>query len=205
MIESMKTGKYLVIDTEATSLNIRKGGVIQIAAAALDSNLELLDTIVYDVCPPEGVEIQAEALAVNGFTQDRIDGGISYPEACTKLVEFIDTFFNDRPIAVAHFYPFDWAYLTEMFIRADNIDFKKISKHYFTNRFIDTKAVVMYANTVAEVKGQELPFPKVSLSKKGGIKDILGVSEEHIAHDALGDVMATVEVLRKLISRGLIV
>ena len=59
--------------------------------------------------------------------------------------------------------------------------------------------MVMTANVKAELKGEEIPFPVTSLSKKGGLKDKFGL-QEYQAHDALGDVLATRDVLIKLLN-----
>jgi DNA polymerase III epsilon subunit-like protein len=70
------------------------------------------------------------------------------------------------------------------------------------NDIIDTKCIVNTLNLMAHLKGESLPFPITSLSKPGGLKDILGIDESmFVAHDALGDCEATLEVLKRLVSR----
>jgi len=53
---------------------------------------------------------------------------------------------------------------------------------------------------LAESKGLEIPFKLTSLSKLGGLKDKLGIDQNKFqAHDAMGDVLATLEVLKVLV------
>lgn len=195
-----KRGKYLIIDTETTGLSPTKNGLIQLAAAALDKKLEVLGTICFDICPANGTyQIDAESLEINGFTEERIAGGVSYAKAREKFKKFCKKHFSVKPIAVAQFWPFDFAVMESLF--ADGNENKYFAKEIMGNDFIDTKALVNYANLKADLKGQKLPFPKTSLSKAGGLKDILGLEGKYVAHDALGDVMATRDVLLALLQK----
>jgi DNA polymerase III epsilon subunit-like protein len=67
------------------------------------------------------------------------------------------------------------------------------------NNFLDTKVIVNLINLKAKEQGLQPPFPVVSLSKPGGIKEVLGL-QAYLAHDAMGDVLATREVLLRLIT-----
>jgi DNA polymerase III epsilon subunit-like protein len=195
-----KKGIYLVVDTEATSLDVCNGGIIQIGAVVLDKDLIQVDTLCFDIQPPSDSHIDPESLKVNGFTQERIDLGLPYKESCAKLKEFIDKNFENQPITVGHFYPFDWAYIVNMFGKNNKQEYDAISKYYFGNKYIDTKALVTFANCRAGIKGLEKPFPSTSLSNKKGLRVKFGIdNEEFISHDALGDAMITAEVLRKLV------
>lgn len=195
---SRKKGKYLVIDTETTGLHAQRHGLIQVGAIILDKNLETLATFSQDVCPPIGTyEISDEATAVHGFSQERIDQGVEYPILCKKFLEFIRDNFDTQPIAVGHFYPFDYAFMDYVFSLERYSEI--MNKDVLTNQFIDTKSLALALNLKAELEKKPIPFPVTSLSKPGGLKDTLQVAQDTKAHDALEDAIATAEVLKKLI------
>ena len=193
---SEKAGHYLVIDTETTGLHPARHGLIEIAAAALDGQLILLDTFQADVCPPEGVECDPEALQINGFTMERIRVGISYRMACEQFLNFLNKHFSAEPIVIGQFYPFDYAFLEQLFSTCGYRDGLAVAIK--GNDIIDTKALANSINVRALLKGNPAPFPVTSLSKPGGLKELFGITA-YQAHSALGDVLATREVLLKLL------
>jgi DNA polymerase III epsilon subunit-like protein len=191
-----KNGCYLIIDTETTGLHPARHGLVELAAAALDEKLAVLETFQADVCPPEDCEIDPEALQVNGFTRQRISQGISYRAVCEQFRDFIKSNFSAEPVVIGQFYPFDYAFLDRVFSASGHGDgFAALIKG---NDFIDTKALANSMNLRAVLRGQPRPFASTSLSRPGGLKDRLGISG-HLAHSALGDVLATREVLIKLL------
>ncbi len=186
-----------MIDTEATGLHTLKHGLIQVAALALDEKLAIVDQYTIDIKPPDGYEISPEALKINGFTQERIDKGVSYEEFCHSFLHFVGQHFSQTPIAVGQFFPFDFAFIDYVFT---SCNMENELNEVMTNQFIDTKSLVLSLNLKAELEGKKLPFPVTSLSKPGGLKDKFGIwGEDFTAHDALGDVMATRAVLVKLL------
>ena len=193
---SEKAGHYLVIDTETTGLHPARHGLIEIAAAALDGQLILLDTFQADVCPPEGVACDPEALQINGFTMERIRAGISYRMACEQFLNFLNKHFSAEPIVIGQFYPFDYAFLEQLFSTCGYRDGLAVAIK--GNDIIDTKALANSINVRALLKGKPAPFPVTSLSKPGGLKELFGITA-YQAHSALGDVLATREVLIKLL------
>ena len=193
---SEKRGKYLIIDTETTGLHPARHGLIELAAAALDEHLEVLQSFHMDVCPPPGVEIDAEALQVNGFTVERIQKGVSYEELCKQFLDFTNRNFAGDPIAIGQFYPFDYAFLDYVFSVSGYRE--GLAKAIHGNDFIDTKALAILLNLRAQRRGEPAPFPITGLSRAGGLKDAFKITG-YQAHAALGDVLATREVLVKLL------
>jgi len=190
-----KSGAYLIIDTETTGLRPARHGLIELAAAALDEKLAVLETFQADVRPPEGCEIDSEAMQVNGITRERINQGISYAAVCEQFGDFIMKHFSAEPVIIGQFYPFDFAFLDQVFCASGYADgFMAVVKG---NDFIDTKALANSINLRALLRGQPRPFASTSLSRPGGLKDRFGITG-HQAHTALGDVLATREVLIKL-------
>ena len=189
--------KYIIIDTEATGLFFAKNGLIQVGSMILDKNLNVIDQYCQDIQPPQNKEINQEALDVNGFDRQRIAGGISYREFCEQFLVFVKKYFGDyKPIVVAQFWAFDYAFLNQVFFE---VGLEEEFGQLLGNDFVDTKSLVNFANLRADINNQPLPFPITSLSKKGGLKDILGLnSDNYQSHDALGDCLATRDVLLKL-------
>jgi DNA polymerase III epsilon subunit-like protein len=198
MMPMSKGAKFILIDTEASGFHPHKHGLLEVAALALDSNLEVVDTYHHHIKPPEGVEYDPYAMRLNGIDQDTIESGLSYKEFCESFIDFVKTRFSNKPIAIAQFYPFDNAYLNYVFEYCGyGITF---NVELFNNDFIDTKSIVNAINLKAELAGDTVPFPITSLSKPGGLKDTLEIKPNgHDAHTAIGDVLATRDVLKKLI------
>ena len=189
--------KYIIIDTEATGLFFAKNGLIQVGSMILDKNLNIIDQYCQDIQPPQNKEINQEALDVNGFDLERIKKGISYQDFGNQFLEFMKKYFGDyKPIVVAQFWSFDYAFLNQVFYE---VGLEEELSQLLGNDFVDTKSLVNFANLQADINNQPLPFPITSLSKRGGLKDILGLnSDNYQSHDALGDCLATRDVLLKL-------
>lgn len=188
---------FLIIDTETTGLNSHKHGLIQLGAVAAGLNFEVHDTLSLNIKPPDGYEVSPEAQEIHGIPQEVIDGGVSYQEALSTFWKFIKKNFEPEPICVGQFFPFDYSQLQLLY----SADWKLGDKcsRFLKNDFIDTKVLVNFLNLQAKLGGQPLPFPVTSLSKPGGLKDVLGIDQaKYTAHDALGDCLATLEVLKKL-------
>jgi len=197
MTENLKTAKYLIIDTETTGLSPLKHGLIQVAAAALDNNFEIMASFVTDICPPKGYEITQESMEITGFTLERIEAGVSYGDFCQQFLDFISANFQQKAIPVGQFFPFDFAFLDMVFTKV--MPEARFFENVVSRDFLDTKSMVATLNMLADSQGREKPFENTSLSKPGGLKDKLGITGDFKSHDALGDVLATREVLVKLV------
>ncbi len=113
-----KKGRYLIVDTEATGLDIYKHNLIQIAAAVLDDDLEIVETFCIDVKPKnEDFEYTKEALKVNGFSLKRIKNGTEIKKAASQFAQFCKKYFDEenKAIYVGQFYPFDFALINKFF------------------------------------------------------------------------------------------
>lgn len=193
----MNRAKYIIIDTETTGFWPAKNGLMEFAAAVLDTELNIIETICFDIKPPDAVEVEDESLKITGFTKKRIQKGLSYEKSADKIIRFISRhFITTSPVFIAQFYPFDYAFLVDLFISTGKS--KELSQ-FMSNKFIDTKAFVMMLNLRAELKNQDIPFPSTSISARGGLKDKFGISNsDYPAHTALGDVLATHAILLQL-------
>jgi DNA polymerase III epsilon subunit-like protein len=196
---TQKQGVYAVADLETTGLLPGYHGIVQVCIVVLDKDFEVIDTFETDINPPDNYVVDPEALKFNGMTMEQIKLGISYPEAASQILSFLGKHFDESPTWIGQFFPFDFAGLLDMMIKTNNNEgFLK----FFSNKFLDTKVIAGFLNLRAQKKQKPLPFPtSLSLSNKGGLKDTLEISQiDFPAHTALGDVMATKEVLKKLIA-----
>lgn len=196
-MKSIQTAKYLLIDTETTGLLLTQNGLIQAAGLILDEDLNEIHRFCVDICPDKPFEINDFSLRMTGFTIERINSGISYQEFCEFFLGLVKEYFPlIKPTLVAQFLPFDYGFLHNVFgIRNMEVELCDL----LGNDFIDTKCIVNMLNLMSHLKGKAIPFPITSLSKSGGLKDKLGIDEsKFVAHDALGDCEATLEVLKKL-------
>ena len=192
-----KIGIYLAIDTEASGVLPYKNGLIEVAAVVLDKHLNILDQLVVDIKPPKSAKFDPEAMKVNGISMERVENGISYKKFCSAFLKLIKDNFEAKPVIIAQFYPFDNAYLVNVF---DKAGYSGLNGEILGNDYIDTKSLTNSFNLISRLKGEELKYPVTSLSKKGGLKEKFGLNGEQFkSHTALGDVMMTVEVLKKLL------
>ena len=199
-MNSIQTAKYLLIDTETTGLLLTQNGLIQAAGLILDEDLNEIHRFCIDICPDKPFEINDFSVQMTGFTIERINSGISYQEFCDYFLGLVREYFPlVKPTLVAQFLPFDYGFLHNVFGKR-NLESELCD--VLGNDFIDTKCIVNTLNLTAYLKGESLPFPNTSLSKPGGLKDVLGIDEsKFVAHDALGDCEATLEVLKRLVNR----
>ena len=197
-MNSIQTAKYLLIDTETSGLLLTQNGLIQAAGLILDDELNEIHRFCIDICPDKPFEINDFSLEMTGFTLERIHSGISYQEFCDYFLGLVKEYFPlIKPILIAQFLPFDYGFLHNVFGKR-NMELELCE--VLGNDFIDTKCIVNAFNLRAKLSNQKLPYPITSLSKLGGLKDILGIKEsQFVAHDALGDCEATLEVLKRLI------
>jgi DNA polymerase III epsilon subunit-like protein len=190
--------KFVVIDTETTGVYPPIHGLIQTACLVLDQKLEIINTFCVDICPPKDKVIDKEALKVSGFDETRIAKGISYKDFANQFTKFLSTYFSPQNKAnpIGQYYPFDHAFLYSVFTE---LGLQERLSDLISREFLDTKVIANFINQKAILQGKEAPFTITSLSKPGGLKDVLKVGQNHQAHDALGDCMATLEVLKALL------
>jgi DNA polymerase III epsilon subunit-like protein len=185
---------YLVIDLEMTGLNPFQHGVIEVWAIVLNATFDVIGEFFMDLCPPDNIMIDSKALEYNGFTLDRIAMGKSYEEFCDYWDAFYETHFAQKPIIVGQFITADISFLASVFYHArrDKL-YEKLG-----NDIIDTKSIANQANAIARYNKIPLPFKSTSLSKPGGLAEVLHISD-YKAHTAKGDIMATREALLKFL------
>lgn len=193
----MKKGVYLGIDTEFTGQHPHKNALIELAMIVLDKNLKEIAHYQTLVQIPDGFEITKESMNINKIDIDKVEAeGVSYDTLVKQITKFVKKHFNDKPILFAHFIPMDFAYLNYIFgsVGQDNLFWKELIGH----NILDTKVLANSINLLQIRKGKDPMFRSTSLSNKGGLTELLEISE-YEAHTALGDIRATREVLIKLL------
>lgn len=196
MENQSKKWTYLIMDLEMTGLNPFKHGVIEVGMMVMDEKFAIIGEFFMDLCPPTSIVIDPESLAYNGFTLDRIAAGRSYEEFVEFFTSFYNTYFSDehQPIIVGQYVSADLAFLASIFHYArKNALYLKLG-----NDIIDTKSMANEKNAIARFHGEELPYKSTSLSKPGGLSEMLGI-KPYKAHTARGDIMATREVLMRFL------
>ncbi len=195
-----QTAQYLLLDTETTGLLLTQNGLIQAAGIVLDDRLNEVFRFCVDICPDQPFEINSFSLEMTGFTLERIKAGISYKRFCDYFLALVKEYFPlTKPILIGQFLPFDYGFLHIVFGKCN---MEEELCEFLGNDFIDTKSIVTSLNLKAKMLDNKIPFPITSLSKPGGLKDILKIdSSKYTAHDALGDCEATLEVLKKIINQ----
>lgn len=187
---------YLIIDLEMTGLNPFQHGVIEVWAIVMNDTFDMIGEFFMDLIPPDNIIIDPKALEYNGFTLDRIAQGKSYEEFCEYFEWFLETHFpgDKKPIIVWQYVTADIAFLASVFsnARKPNLYLK------LGNDVIDTKSIANQANAIARYNKIPLPFKSTSLSKPGGIAEMLHITD-YQAHTARWDIMATREALLKFL------
>ena len=167
-----------VLDLETGGFNPKTSAIVSAAAVVLDSQLREIDRW-YAVINEPGKEITDDALAINGLSRDQIASGIPIEMALEEI--------RRRSITtwVAHNAAFDFA-----FINARG-NFGGIGEPgQPVNLAIDTMFLAWHV------------WPRPAKAKLGIVAERMGINVEN-AHNALGDVLMTVEILRKFASMGL--
>lgn len=196
MENQQKKWTYLIMDLEMTGLNPFRHGVIEVGMMVMDDKFNIIWEFFMDLCPPPTLVIDPESLKYNGFTLDRIAQGKSYEEFVEFFIGFFNTYFSDenKPIIVGQYITADLSFLASVFYHARKSSvFLRLG-----NDIIDTKSIANQQNALARYHWKELPFKSTSLSKSGGLSEVLGVSE-YEAHTARWDILATREVLMKFL------
>lgn len=178
-----------------TGLNPFQHGVVEVWAFVMDDVFEIIGEFQMDLCPPDNIIIDPKALEYNGFTLDRIAVGKSYEEFCDYWDAFYETYFSqNKPIIVGQFITADIAFLASVFSHARR---DKLYEKLW-NDIIDTKSIANQANAIARYNKMSLPFKSTSLSKPGGLAEVLHITN-YQAHTARGDIQATREALLKFL------
>lgn len=188
--------KYLLYDTETTSVNTKACGLHQLSGLVLEYNQEsndfsILDKFNYKIRPFKGKEVVKSALAIGNLT---IDDLRAYPAPEEVFKEFnsllgkhVDKYNAEDKFTQVGFYTrFDSEVLRQWFI--DNGD------NYFGSWFWSNSIDIMSDATriLANVRTYMKNF------KLGSVAEMLGVKVPFDRlHDSMEDTYLTFEVMKK--------
>ena len=180
LMNAWRSGNIVIYDTETTGLDLQKDQIIQISAIRLNANGDIIDQMDQMVIPT--VPIKAAAQATHHQTPETIHarGGIDIRPALEKFLAF-----TKGAVLVGHnSLRFDSPLIRRQ-LRENNLPMPEIIAEYDT-----------------------LPISQQFLPKSVNYKletlcQAFGITNQ-AAHDALGDITATGQVLTHLMKTWLI-
>ena len=181
---------FAVVDFETGGLDPKLHDPVQVAIQVLDSQtLQPLGSFMTYI-RPDPSRVTEAALKVNNLTLEQLSSAPSPEEALMALEEFLRPY--GKCLFVAHNAKFDYDFLTHWVSSHGNGNVKV--GNLFDYRTICT-AQMSFQKFV-------LDMGVLNSVKLTEISKYLGIS--HNAHDALGDVLVTAQVLRSCLQKSLV-
>ncbi|HEX6878737.1 MAG TPA: 3'-5' exonuclease [Terriglobales bacterium] len=179
----LRSVRYVVLDTELTSLDQKTNRLLSVGALAMDGDRIRLGEEFYRVVNP-GVEIPTESILVHGLRPTDVEAGERPEQVLRELREFIGD-----SVIVGHFVGIDTTVLRKEL---------RGSGGRLDNPVLDTAAAHRWLEQhehhlrgLAEVQGR---FDLASLASRYGV-------EMRDAHHALYDAFLTAQLWQKLLRR----
>ena len=164
----------VVLDTEATGLDVANARLVQISAVRVAAGRVLADQ-VFDVLLDPGMPIPPASTAVHGITDAMVAGAPSFAEVAPRL----DAFVGDA-LLVGQSVGFDLALLLR--------ETRRAGRRWQPPRFLDTK---LLAAALDPARGER---------DLDTLAADLGVTVRD-RHQALGDALVTAEIFVRLLPR----
>lgn len=186
---------FCAVDTETTGLDSEKNSIIEVCLLPLNSDYSINKSVLpFNMIfqPIPGKAVDREAMQINKINLPKLmaDGVDAYKTA-DLMVEWFEKLKlaqYKRIIPIAQNWPFDRAFLTAWLGR---LTYENI----FDRHYRDTMALAASHNDMADLRGQKIPFPKISL---GALAKRFGI-ENPDPHRALGDCVTTAAVYKNLL------
>lgn len=175
--------KYLVLDFETTGLDPTEHEPTQVAALLLDDSLRELAAFATLIRPQRPETVTEEALAIQGRTLEDFIHAMEPPQAFGLLADYVGTL-SEPPVVVGHNIGFDLDFLRAC---EDRLGLKVPRRM----DFIDT---VHVARVHLQARELTADARLETLTAYYGLP--------HEAHDALGDVRATAQVLSRFLAEA---
>lgn len=176
--------KYVVIDTELTGLDLKKGSIVSIGAVKMVGGRIDLGDIFYRLVNPE-TELTGQSIVIHGITPSEV---VEMPEIDTALSEFLDFCGND--IIVGHFVSIDLNFI--------NREMKRLYGFTVQNPAVDTYMIHEW------MRQNDGDFSR----HYGGMSedaDLFSIANKYripvsSAHNALNDAFVTAQLFQRFIS-----
>ncbi len=159
---------YAVIDIETTGGNYKTGKIIELAVAIFDGN-SIIDT--YSTLINPGCYVPPFITGLTGIDNEMLRNAPHFYQIAKKFVEI-----TAGHIFVAHNAPFDYSYIKQ--------EYKELGFNFKMPR-------------LCTLHESRKTFPHLKSHGLGNLCRDLNI-ENISRHRALGDVLATVELLRKI-------
>jgi DNA polymerase III epsilon subunit-like protein len=180
--------RYCVIDTETGGVGAeaaQRWSIIQLGACIYhDGVLPGVDQSFECVIKEESPAYHPEAMAINGFTRERIDAeGVSPSTAAMRFVLWLHRNFpvDQKVMLMGHNIGYDVSFLQRLFRLAGCLSCYDDIFHY---RTIDTPSIKRFLENIGAAKEGELELEPVK------------------PHDALSDAIATGRLYQKMEHRA---
>jgi DNA polymerase III epsilon subunit-like protein len=194
-----------VIDTETTGLDPFWHEVIQICILPLDSNIEPRKDIIpfYINLKPD----HPERASNNAFKKNKLNLLNLIETGFDRIaaIDMLDDWINKLKLPVTRY-----GKLKQIIPLGQNYQFDKtmlikwlgydLYEQYFHYHYKDTMITANFLNDYAAMHAEKVPFSKIGLQ---WLCSKLNVNSER-AHDALSDCIATAEVYKQLLKKGVI-
>jgi DNA polymerase-3 subunit epsilon len=182
--------KILYLDTETTGLDPIKHDIVQVAGI-IEINGEVKEEFEFKVQPSTYASIDEAALRVHGFSLEQIKGFEPPRTVHQKLTEIFGKYvskFNpsDKFTPAGHNAKFDVDFMRQFFLKCGDQYFGSWC-NYRTIDLLAVMSFLSYAEAVS-LENQKLE----TIAKYFGV--------EFKAHDALEDIRATREILKRLVA-----
>jgi DNA polymerase-3 subunit epsilon len=184
----MKQKKMLYFDVETTGLDPQKHDIIQLSGL-IEYDGKVVDGFNYRIRPQNFEAINQEALDVNGITVDQLKEFPEAGEIYFNFIKIMETHINrydknDKFIPVAYNGKFDMDFLAAFFAKNED----KYLGSWLSWNLIDPMAVARFYFIL-----NDQPLTNYKLET---VCEHFGIPLN--AHDAMNDIVATREVLNRL-------
>lgn len=183
--------KIFYFDVETTGLNPFKNGIIQLSGE-IEIDGKTMEQFNYKVKPFPNDALEPEALNVSGTSLKDIEGFEEPLSVYSKLTNSLSKYCNkydtnDKYYPAGFNVAFDISFLKSFFVKCNDNYYGS----WFNYRSLDPLPVFNFLQAMGETK--ELPNLKLET-----IANYYGI--EIKAHDAMSDINATKEVIKKVFS-----
>lgn len=166
---TLKTPKeFIVLDFETTGLDPSSCEIIEIGAIRCNSRFEQLAR--YETLV-KGHKVPAKITEITGITQSHADAGKPPAQATQELLNFIG----------------------KLDIYAHNADFERRFLSEAARKYLNARVNNHFSCTIAAAKSR---WPGLHSYKLQALAEMAGL--DHVAHRAIGDVTATIEIMRAM-------
>jgi DNA polymerase III epsilon subunit-like protein len=186
---------FCAVDTETTGLDPEKNSVVEICLLPLNSDYSINKSIIpftMQMQPIPGKQVDREAMQINKIDLVKLmTKCLDAYKVADMLVEWFEKLGlpqYKRIVPIAQNWPFDRAFIVSWLG-------VKTYELLFDRHYRDTMTLALSMNDIADMHGEKIPFPKVSL---GALSKRFGI-ENPDPHRALGDCVTTAAVYKQLL------